>query len=76
MAAEMIERGIEAGDIRKIAPLRTARALIGMNLATFFEQVVGVPEPDVDSTVEMLLAVWVRTLYLAPPDEVSGAVSG
>jgi AcrR family transcriptional regulator len=45
----------------------TVRALVGMNLYCFFDQVVGNPAPPVDSIVTSLLTVWARTFTLADP---------
>jgi len=61
-------RHIEAGRLPgglDVEP--TVRALVGMNLFSFFDQVVGNPSPDVDAIVSTLLTVWARTFGLADP---------
>jgi AcrR family transcriptional regulator len=45
----------------------TVRALVGMNLYCFFDQVVGNPDVDVDAVVGALLTVWSRVFLLADP---------
>jgi AcrR family transcriptional regulator len=37
------------------------RALVGMNLYSFFDQVVGKPKVDVEAIAETLFTIWVRT---------------
>jgi hypothetical protein len=37
-----------------------------MNLGCFFEQLIGRPGADVEGLVDILVEVWVRTIY-APP---------
>jgi len=54
---------IERGRIRGIEAEPTARALIGMNLQYFFDELVDVPDPDPDATAETLLVLWSRALY-------------
>ena len=54
---------IERGRIRGIEAKSTARALIGMNLQYFFDELVDVPDPDPDATAETLLVLWSRALY-------------
>jgi TetR/AcrR family transcriptional regulator, ethionamide resistance regulator len=76
--SEFIEPVIEAhaakireetarGQIAGIDPERTARALIGMNLQYFFDELVDNPDPDLASTAETLLVIWARALYGETP---------
>jgi len=44
----------------------TARALITMNLACFFDQLIGNPDAEPDRLAETLAEVWTRTIYSAP----------
>jgi TetR/AcrR family transcriptional regulator, ethionamide resistance regulator len=61
--AEKIREEVERGRIRGIDPARTARALIGMNLQYFFDELVDNPSPDVQATADALLVIWQRALY-------------
>ena len=54
---------IERGRIRGIEAEPTARALIGMNLQYFFDELVDNPRPDVEAAAETLLVLWQRALY-------------
>jgi TetR/AcrR family transcriptional regulator, ethionamide resistance regulator len=45
----------------------TIRALVGMNLYCFFDQVVGDPSADVEAIAATLLRVWARAFLLADP---------
>jgi TetR/AcrR family transcriptional regulator, ethionamide resistance regulator len=54
---------IARGRIRGIDPERTARALIGMNLQYFFDELFDDPSPDVDAAADALLVIWQRALY-------------
>jgi AcrR family transcriptional regulator len=51
----------------------TVRALVGMNLHCFFDDVVGNPAVDVEAVAETLLTVWARTFLLADPPPARGA---
>src|SRR3954470_11152151 len=51
---------IERGRIRGIEPEPTARALIGMTLQYFFDELVDAPEPDPAAAAETLLVLWQR----------------
>jgi TetR/AcrR family transcriptional regulator, ethionamide resistance regulator len=63
-----IHRHIAAGRIPEGIDVEpTVRALVGMNLYCFFDQVVGNPEVDVDAVVASLLTVWARVFLLADP---------
>jgi hypothetical protein len=48
-------------------PEPTARALIGMNLQYFFEQLADEPRAGVEETAETVLQIWARTLYGRSP---------
>jgi AcrR family transcriptional regulator len=61
--AEKIREEIELGRIAGIEPEPTARALIGMNLQYFFDELVDNPDPDLDATADTLLKIWLRALY-------------
>jgi TetR/AcrR family transcriptional regulator, ethionamide resistance regulator len=61
--ADKIREEIELGRIDGIDPEPTARALIGMNLQYFFDELVDTPEPDLEATADTLLTIWLRTLY-------------
>jgi len=61
--ARKIGEEVERGRIRGIDPERTARALIGMNLQYFFDELVDNPSPDVAATADALLVIWQRALY-------------
>jgi TetR/AcrR family transcriptional regulator, ethionamide resistance regulator len=61
--ADKIREEIELGRIAGVDPEPTARALIGMNLQFFFDQLVDNPEPDLEATADTLLTIWQRTLY-------------
>jgi AcrR family transcriptional regulator len=62
---------VERGRITGIDPEPTARALIGMNLQYFFDELVDVPEPDVESAAETLLVLWQRALYARSSSSLS-----
>ena len=71
LIAARLRSEVDAG---RIAPLHdagaTARALVGMNLYAFFEQLAGRPDADVDAVVDTLNEVWNRALWrAAPPSE-------
>lgn len=48
----------------------TVRALVGMNLYCFFEQIVGNSTADVEAIAETLLTIWARTFLLSNPPPV------
>ena len=54
---------IKRGRISGIDPEPTARALIGMNLQYFFDELVDNPKPDVEAAADTLLVLWERALY-------------
>jgi AcrR family transcriptional regulator len=57
---------IERGRIRGIEAEPAARALIGMNLQYFFDELVDAPKPDPAAAAETLLVLWQRALYYRP----------
>jgi len=57
---------IDRGRIRGIEPEPTARALIGMNLQYFFDELVDAPDPDPEAAAETVLELWQRALYYRP----------
>ena len=61
--AEWIRGEIAAGRVEALDPEPTARALIGMNLQFFFDQLVDEPRAGVEETADTLLRIWTRTLY-------------
>jgi AcrR family transcriptional regulator len=61
--AAKIREEIADGRIKGIDPDRTARALIGMNLQYFFDELVDNPTPDLTATADTLLTIWLRVLY-------------
>jgi TetR/AcrR family transcriptional regulator, ethionamide resistance regulator len=65
---ERVREEIRRGNIRDLDPEPTVRALVAMNRACFFNELVGKPGADVDAVVDALHAIWTRTLYLRPAD--------
>jgi TetR/AcrR family transcriptional regulator, ethionamide resistance regulator len=61
-----VREEIRRGQIRDIDPEPTVRALVAMNRATFFGELVGKPGADVDAVVDSLHEIWMRALYLKP----------
>jgi AcrR family transcriptional regulator len=57
---------MKAGRISGIDPEPTVRALVAMNRAAFFGELVGNPRADVDALVDTLHEIWMRVLYLSP----------
>jgi TetR/AcrR family transcriptional regulator, ethionamide resistance regulator len=57
---------IERGRIRGIEAEPAARALIGMNLQYFLDELVDAPKPDPAAAAETLLVLWQRALYYRP----------
>jgi AcrR family transcriptional regulator len=58
-----VEEEVRQGRIEGIEPGPTVRALVAMNRACFFDQLVGNPDADLDGLVDTLHAIWMRTLY-------------
>jgi AcrR family transcriptional regulator len=63
MVAERIREEIERGRVRDLDADATARALVGMNLYSFFEQLVDSPRRHPEPIVETLIEIWMRVLY-------------
>jgi AcrR family transcriptional regulator len=61
--ANRIREEIARGRVRDLDPEATARALVGMNLYSFFEQLVDDPQRDPGPLVETLIEIWARVLY-------------
>jgi AcrR family transcriptional regulator len=65
---EFNRREVEAGRFPGgIDVERAVRALVGMNLFCFFDQVVGNPAADVELIADTLFRVWARTFLLTDP---------
>ena len=60
---ERVRDEMREGRIRDIDPEPTVKALVAMNRACFFEQLVGNPGADLEGLVDTLQAIWIRTLY-------------
>jgi AcrR family transcriptional regulator len=73
--AARIRAETKAGRSRGLDPDRTARALITMNLACFFEQLIGRPRARPEPLVETLVEIWNRTIYGSPIAPGERAVS-
>ena len=67
--AGWIRAETELGRSRGLDPEATARALISMNLACFFEQLIGRPGADPEPLVETLVEIWGRVIYGPSADE-------
>ena len=61
-----VREEMRQGRIRDIDPEPTVRALVAMNRACFFGELVGKPGADVDPLVDTLHEIWMRALYLKP----------
>lgn len=65
---DLIRREMAAGRIApRIHVEQTVRALVGMNLYCFFDQVVGNPSADLEAVVTTLSTIWTRALLLPDP---------
>jgi AcrR family transcriptional regulator len=64
---DRVRADMRAGRIEGIEPEPTVRALVAMNRACFFGQLVGRPDADVDALVDVLHRIWIRALYLTDP---------
>jgi TetR/AcrR family transcriptional regulator, ethionamide resistance regulator len=64
-----VAREVEAGRVPPIEAERFVPVLIGMNLAAFFERLVGTPDADVEGVVDVLHTVWLRAFYGEAPGE-------
>ncbi|MQA06012.1 MAG: TetR family transcriptional regulator [Streptosporangiales bacterium] len=60
---ELIQEETSEGRSRGLDPEPTARALVGMNIQYFLDQIVDKHHTDIDALADVLLTVWVRTLY-------------
>ena len=58
-----VREEIRLGHIHGIDPEPTVRALVAMNRAYFFGELVGKPDADLDALVDTLHRIWMRTLY-------------
>jgi TetR/AcrR family transcriptional regulator, ethionamide resistance regulator len=68
---EDVRRGLISG----IDPEPTVRALVAMNRACFFQELVVNPDADVERLVDTLHLIWVRTLYGLDPAAGTGGRS-
>ncbi len=68
--ADHIRNGLAGVQSDVPDPATTARFLIRMNLAVFFDELVDEPRADLDDVVDALLEIWTRTLFRATPAEV------
>jgi AcrR family transcriptional regulator len=64
IVTERVRADMAAGRIEGIDPEPTVRALVAMNRACFFDQLVGRPDADLDGLVDVLHQIWTRALYL------------
>ena len=64
--AALIRAETAAGRSQGLDPDATARALITMNLGCFFEQLIGRPRAKPGPLVDILVEVWMRTVYGDP----------
>jgi AcrR family transcriptional regulator len=58
-----VREDVRSGRITGIDPERTVRALVAMNRACFFQELVGRPDADVEGVVDTLHRIWMRALY-------------
>ena len=74
---ELIRREAAAGRLPGAIEVEpTVRALVGMNLYCFFDQVVGNPEADVEAIATTLYNIWTRTFLLADPPRDTDTAPG
>jgi AcrR family transcriptional regulator len=71
--AEQVRREVRAGRLPKVDVEPTVRALVGMNLYCFFDQIVGNPAADAEAIAETLSTIWARTFLLSDPQPDPGA---
>ena len=76
MLAASIRAGLATGRITRVDPDATARALLGLNHRTFFEQLAGRPDADVEAVVAPLIRIWTRSLYRIDPEDIGWAPPG
>jgi AcrR family transcriptional regulator len=67
VAAAKIVAATAAGESSGLDPYATARALVSMNVAYFFDQLAGKPEANVQAVVDTLTTIWQRTIYNRDP---------
>lgn len=65
--AEQARLEVLAGRLPDVDVEATVRALVGMNLYCFFDQIVGNPAADPDAIADTLLTIWARTFLPYPP---------
>jgi AcrR family transcriptional regulator len=58
-----VREEMQRGRITGIDPEPTVRALVAMNRACFFQELVGKPDADLEALVDTLHRIWVRALY-------------
>ena len=61
--AAFIRAETQAGRSRGLDADATARALITMNLGSFFEQLIGKPDADPGPLIDVLVEIWFRAIY-------------
>ncbi|MPZ63627.1 MAG: TetR family transcriptional regulator [Propionibacteriales bacterium] len=61
--AELIREETDEGRSSGLDPDAIARALVGMNVSYFLDQIVDKQRTDIDTLADTLLTVWIRTLY-------------
>ena len=64
--AEKLAAEARAGRAAEFDFEPTARALLGMNLYSLFDQVVDDPDVDLDHLVETLVSIWARVILPSP----------
>jgi AcrR family transcriptional regulator len=65
---DLIRREMAAGRVPPGIDIEpTVRALVGMNLYCFFDQVVGDPAADLEKVVTTLSTIWARTILRPDP---------
>ena len=70
--AEQTRREVQAGRLPPVDVEPTVRALVGMNLYCFFDQIVGNPTVDTEAIAETLFTIWARTFLLSDPQPEAG----
>ena len=60
---DVMRAEIRAGRVTGLDPEPTVRALVAMNRACFFQELVGKPDADVDAVVDALYTIWMRVMY-------------
>ena len=70
--AERLRAEARAERISGIDVDATVAALIGMNIAAFFENLIDREDPDLDGLVETLHTIWIRVFYGTEPPVDAG----